>query len=105
MCFIYVKGTFSIVNISKCGVLYKTLKQPPPIFSLYRTRTIKLSTWFALCKLDYSISGSNIYPGLSHCSEAVNPVSLNNANAKCIQKPLDAAKRADKNKATAGHLV
>lgn len=52
------------------------------MFSLYRTRTIKLSTWFAFCELDHSISSSNIYPGLSHCSEAVNPVSHNNANAK-----------------------
>lgn len=52
------------------------------MFSLYRARTIKLSTWFAFCELDHSISSSNIYPGLSHCSEAVNPVSHNNANAK-----------------------
>lgn len=80
---------------------------PLAIFSLYRSGTIKLSTWFALCDLDHSISSSNIYPGLSHCVEAVNPVSLNNANAKCkaSPKPPVAAKCADENKSTAGHLV
>lgn len=80
---------------------------PLAIFSLYRSGTIKLSTWFALCDLDHSISSSNIYPGLSHCVEAVNPVSLNNANAKCkaSPKPPVTAKCADENKSTAGHLV
>lgn len=57
------------------------------IFSLYTSRTITPSTWFALCHLDHSISSSDIYPGLSHCAEAVDPISLNNANAKRKAEP------------------
>lgn len=55
------------------------------MFSLYRTRTIKPSTWFAFCGLDHSISSSNIYPGLSHCSDAVNPVSPQQCKCKASQ--------------------
>lgn len=60
---------------------------PLAIFSLYTSGTITPSTWFALCHLDHSISSSEIYPGLSHCAEAVHPISLNNANAKRKAEP------------------
>lgn len=63
---------------------------PLAIFSLYTSGTITPSTWFFLCHLDHSISSSDIYPGLSHCAEAVDPISLNNANAKRKAEPAAA---------------